>query len=359
MTRVFFNQNIVSPYRLPLFQELEEDYDVTVWFHRKGEERKWEAEIDEYSFDYSLLDGKKIGPLTLNPGFTLKILREDFDVYFINENPETFLQSFSILFAAKLRRKPVVVWTETIDTERSRELPENLLKKIAVKSWRGFKETYRKILFRFSDRFLAFSGMAEEFLVDRGVPEEKIETQIQVMPGELLPEPEENDLGEKYSGKKMILSLGYLEERKGVQDLIQAFREIEDEDYRLVIAGTGPYEEELKNQAEGDDRIEFVGYLSEQEKASYFDAADLFVLPTYHDPWGLVVNEAIHYGTPVVTTEAAGAKELVEKALIYSAGETEELEQLLVKEKYSQIEVSTDAALGISGIEAALEKHFS
>jgi hypothetical protein len=60
-----------------------------------------------------------------------------------------------------------------------------------------------------------------------------------------------------------------------------------------------------------------------------------------------------------VTTEAAGAKELVEKALIYSAGETEELEQLLVKEKYSQIEVSTDAALGISGIEAALEKHFS
>jgi glycosyltransferase involved in cell wall biosynthesis len=137
------------------------------------------------------------------------------------------------------------------------------MRKIPVKAWRGFKETYRKILFRFSDRFVAFSEMAEEFLVKRGVPEEKIETQIQVMPGELLPEPEENDLEEKYSGEKMILSLGYLEERKGVQDLIQAFREIEDEDYQLLIAGTGPYEEELKNQAEGDDRIEFVGYLSE------------------------------------------------------------------------------------------------
>lgn len=359
MTKVFFNQNIVSPYRLPLFEELEKDYDVTVWFHREtSEDRKWGAELENYSFDSVILKNFQVGPLTLNPGFFLKLLRHDFDVYFINENPSTFLSSFAILLAAKLKRKPVVIWSETIDTEKSQELPENPLKKIAVKSWRGFKETYRKILFKFSDRFVAFSQMAEEFLEKRGVPEEKIETQIQVMPEELLlPEPENQYLEEKYSGKKLILSLGYLEERKGVQDLIKAFRKIEDEKYRLVIAGTGPYEEELKNQAEGDERIEFVGYLSKQEKANYFDAADLFVLPTHHDPWGLVVNEALHYGTPVLTTKAAGAKELLDERYIFLEGGVDKLKSL-IDEDFSEIQSVdiTDIDKGVNSIRKSIEK---
>lgn len=324
--KVYFNQNIVSPYRLPLFEKLEEDYGVTVWFHRHdSEKREWEAELDKYSFDHRILKGKKLGPLVLNPGFFFRLLTREFDVYFINENPSTFLQSFAILLNAKLRGKPVVVWSEAIDTEKSRELPDSPVRKVPVKLWRGFKESYRRILYRYSDRFVAFSQMAKDFLEKRGVPEEKIETQVQVMPEQLLPEPEDHDLEEKYKGNKVILSLGYLEERKGVQDLIEAFRQVEDENYRLVIAGKGPYEDELRKKAGGDERIEFVGYLSDQEKANYFDAADLFVLPTHHDPWGLVVNEALNYGTPVVTTEAAGSKELLDEENIFRSGDIETL----------------------------------
>jgi glycosyltransferase involved in cell wall biosynthesis len=256
---------------------------------------------------------------------------------------------------AKIKRRPVVIWSETVETEKSRELPENLLKKIPVKAWRSFKETYRKILFNFSDRFVAFSGMAEEFLRNRGVDKEEIETQIQVMPEELLPEPEDHDLDEEYSGKKMILSLGYLEERKGVQDLIEAFQKIEDEDYRLVVAGKGPYEEQLKGKAERDDRIEFVGYLSEREKANYFDAADLFVLPTHHDPWGLVINEALHYGTPAVTTEAAGAKELLSEEKIFRPGDIEDLTQKL-KDPDNDTNKSVQLEKGIEGLKSAISK---
>jgi glycosyltransferase involved in cell wall biosynthesis len=358
MTKVFFNQNIVSPYRLPLFQELNQDHEVDVWFHRKtSEDREWEAELEKYNFDYRVLNGKRIGPLTLNPGFSLRLLKEKYDIYFINENPATFLQSFIILIIAKLKRKPVVIWSETIDTERSRELPESFLKKIPVKTWRGFKKIYRKILFRFSESFVAFSEMAKEFLVDRGVPEKKIHTQIQFMPREILPEPENHDLKEKYSGKKMILSLGYLEERKGVQDLIEALRKVEDEDYRLFIAGTGPYEEELREKASGDDRIEFLGYLSEQQKANYFDAADLFVLPTHHDPWGLVINEALYYRTHVITTEAAGAKQIVDGGMVYPTGSTEALKQKILQQNEFREEVkSIDTKLGIEGIETTLEE---
>ena len=355
MTRIFFNQNIISPYRLPLFEELNKEYDVSVWFHREGEEREWDTEFDEYNFDYKILNNFHISPLTFNPGFFWKLVRKNFDIYFINENPSTFLQSFAILTVAKLKKKPVVIWSETVDTEKSQESPDSLLKKIPVKLWRGFKETYRKILFKFSDRFVAFSKMAEEFLTERGVTEEKIQTQIQVMPEKLLPEPENQKLHEKYSGQKIILSLGYLEERKGVQDLIEAFKEIEEENYRLVIAGKGPYEEQLKIKASGDERIEFVGYLSEQEKANYFDIADLFVLPTHHDPWGLVINESLHYGTPAITTEAAGAKEILNKENICEQGDIETLTQKLEKLN-SGTNKSVEFEKGISGLMSAIEK---
>ena len=192
--------------------------------------------------------------------------------------------------------------------------------------------------------------MAEEFLEKRGVQEEKIETQIQVMPEKLLPEPEDHNLDEKYSGQKMILSLGYLEERKGVQDLIQAFKNIDDENYRLVIAGTGPYEEKLKQKASDDDRIEFVGYLSEQEKANYFDVADLFVLPTHHDPWGLVINEALHYGTPAITTEASGAKELLDKKNIFRPRDIGDLTEKL-KRDFDKNNSNVSVEEGLEGIE--------
>ncbi len=352
MTKIFFNQNIISPYRLPLFEELDREYDVTVWFHTpSSEKREWEAELDEYSFNYKVLNGKNIGPLTLNPGFTLRLLDKDFDVYFINENPSTFLQSFSILLVAKLRRKTAVIWSETVDTEKSQELPEDLLNKIPIKLWRGFKEAYRRILFKFSDRFVAFSQMAENYLIRKGVPKGKIETQIQVMPEKLLPEPKGLD---RYQNKRMILSLGYLEERKGVQDMIEAFKQIKQEDYRLVIAGTGPYEKKLKEKAAGDDRIEFVGYLSEQDKANYFDAADLFILPTHHDPWGLVVNEAIHYGTPVMTTEAAGAKELLDDENILQAGDVTQIKNKMSKD-YSRPRESPDLEEGVKALRETLK----
>jgi glycosyltransferase involved in cell wall biosynthesis len=64
--------------------------------------------------------------------------------------------------------------------------------------------------------------------------------------------------------------------------------------------------------AAGDGRIQFPGYLEGAQKSSWYAAADLFVLPTLHDPWGLVVNEAMAFGLPIITTEAASCAELVE-----------------------------------------------
>ena len=55
--------------------------------------------------------------------------------------------------------------------------------------------------------------------------------------------------------------------------------------------------------AQNRNRIHFVGFKQKKELAEYYKAADVFALPTREDVWGLVVNEAMAYGLPVVTTD--------------------------------------------------------
>jgi glycosyltransferase involved in cell wall biosynthesis len=108
------------------------------------------------------------------------------------------------------------------------------------------------------------------------------------------------------------LYVGYFNQRKGLPLLIQAFQQVAQEEDRLILVGDGPDKMLLQQLAEGDGRILFPGYVDGAQKSSWYAAADLFVLPTLHDPWGLVVNEAMAFGLPIVTTEAAGCAELVQ-----------------------------------------------
>jgi glycosyltransferase involved in cell wall biosynthesis len=100
----------------------------------------------------------------------------------------------------------------------------------------------------------------------------------------------------------------------------------------LVLVGSGPEEAQLRRLSSGDDRVIFPGYLEGAEKTSWYAAADLFVLPTLHDPWGLVVNEAMAFGLPVVVTEAAGSAELVsDNGIVVQPGEVGTLASALRK----------------------------
>ena len=83
----------------------------------------------------------------------------------------------------------------------------------------------------------------------------------------------------------------------------------------LLIAGSGPLEEDLKREVARKNLkgVEFVGFKQERELWPYYLASDVYVLPTREDTWGMVVNEAMQCGLPVVCSKFAGsARELVE-----------------------------------------------
>ncbi|MCB0115879.1 MAG: glycosyltransferase family 4 protein, partial [Caldilineaceae bacterium] len=178
--------------------------------------------------------------------------------------------------------------------------------------------SYRRLLYRGTDAFLAYSEMAREYLVRRGAAPARIVRGWQVVPPEQIPPPARqarfNWQPDPDTGGVTIAFVGSLTQRKGVEDLVRAFQAAGRPQDRLLILGSGPLADALAAQAQQDHRIVLAGYVGGQQRSDYLACADIFVLPSHHDPWGLVVNEAMALGLPVIVTRAAAAHEMVDGA---------------------------------------------
>lgn len=95
-------------------------------------------------------------------------------------------------------------------------------------------------------------------------------------------------------------------------DLLRAFEAMPTRDRcALVMAGSGPLLDSCRDwvRRRGLGNVSFPGFLNQGEIGALYAAADCFVLPSAHETWGLVVNEAMNFGLPIVTTDAVGAAE--------------------------------------------------
>lgn len=111
-----------------------------------------------------------------------------------------------------------------------------------------------------------------------------------------------------------LLFVGRLAPEKNLPLLINALRSL-PESFNLTIVGAGPEEEALKALANDDrlrTRVVFAGNGDWNEMVTYYANADVFVLPSWSEPWGLVINEAMLCELPVViSNRCGGAADLV------------------------------------------------
>ena len=131
----------------------------------------------------------------------------------------------------------------------------------------------------------------------------------------------------------VCLFAGKLETVKAPSLLLDSFLKIAKPREHLVMVGTGPLRDELLAQAGGAPNVHFVGFKNQTMMPTVLRAADIFVLPSTSETWGLSVNEAMACGVPVIVSDHVGcAADLVQDrdtGVVFESGNSEALSAAL------------------------------
>ncbi|MBM4316123.1 MAG: glycosyltransferase family 4 protein [Deltaproteobacteria bacterium] len=148
----------------------------------------------------------------------------------------------------------------------------------------------------------------------------------------------------------VLLYVGKLIQQKGVDLLIQAIKRLEDKlKVGLLMVGDGPQSEMLLSKIKNLklEHFHFAGFQNQSQLPKYYQVGDVLIIPSLVEPWGLVVNEAMASGTPVIASDRVGsAYDLVEEGKTGYMFEAENSHSLaLTIEKFYQRSIES----GFSG----------
>ena len=118
-------------------------------------------------------------------------------------------------------------------------------------------------------------------------------------------------------GEHLLIYAGRLEYEKGIQTLLHTVRDLRrsGQAVRLVVCGEGTYDEELRalvRKLRIARAVTFTGFLSREDMSRHYRAADVAVVPSIYEPFGIVALEAMASGTPLIVSDTGGLGELVE-----------------------------------------------
>lgn len=123
-----------------------------------------------------------------------------------------------------------------------------------------------------------------------------------------------SDREKRDSERIEFLFVGSLDQHKGIKFLIESFKEISNENYRLNICGKGSMEKYVREQCEVDGRISYIGSVFKEEKDKIFKKSDVIIVPSiWYEPFGRVVIEGYKYGLPVIACNIGGLEELLSR----------------------------------------------
>ncbi len=281
----------LGPYHISRFRELaksvEEFTYIRVFF--KESYRPWADDVKDICFriiDYtSGSDLRKI----------FSELRPDI-IFISGYNAPALLRG---AYLARQLKIPTVLQSDTIRGE----LPRCKLKEIVK---------FCIIKYLFNAAYVT-GRLAGEYISGLGIPEKFIWYGIYVVDNEYF--------GKKSSVKprispgfpdKYFFTAARLSPEKNLKGLLRAYKLYKNKggEWGLVIAGTGPEENQLKQYAYGEKELRanvlLAGWVSYRDLPSLYQNASCFILPSIREPWGVVVNEAMAAGLPILISEKCG-----------------------------------------------------
>src|SRR5579864_2225367 len=308
--RLVILTEIIAPYRIPVFNALavRKEIALHVIFLSKTDSstREWRVYEDEIRFSYEVLPSwrRRVGKYNL-------LLNNNVSSALRTAKPEVlvcggynYLAAWQAMTWAKRNQVQFLLWSEsTAHDRRGQHFPVEWLK--------------RKFLHN-CDGFLVPGQSALKYVQQFASPAQKIFVARNAVDIDLFAGKEESirQTAERLRGQlglplRYFLFVGRLVRSKGVIDLIDAYRALPSQlrgVISLVFAGDGPMRAELEALARDiyPGSVHFSGFVHRDELASHYGLAECLVMPTHTDQWGLVVNEAMACGLPVICTSVAG-----------------------------------------------------
>lgn len=308
--RLVIITEIIAPYRIPVFNALAQhpEIDLKIIFLAQTDPstRQWRVYAQEIRFSHEILPSwrtrlKKYN-LLLNQKVAGALRKANPDV--IVCGGYNYLASWQALRWAKRNCVPFLLWCESTakDNRASHRVVESL----------------KQNFFDKCDGCIVPGMAAEEYVRQMGVSPEHIFVAPNAVDNHLFASRAnharqnasrvraELDLPSQY-----FLFAGRLVKSKGIFELWEAYGSLTENlrsQFGLVFAGDGPLRPELERIAKSicPGTIRLAGFVQRDQLASYYGLADCLVFPTHSDPWGLVVNEAMACGLPVICGRSAG-----------------------------------------------------
>lgn len=359
MKKILFYTNIPSPYRVDFFNELGKYCELTVLFestHSTERDELWK----QYHFDNFegiIMHGKRTAvDMAFCPEIIRHLRAKKYDEIVI-----TIMASLTSILAVnwlRFHRIPYIYEGDGGFAHSENRL-KYLLKHNVI--------SHAKYCFSTSSAF-------DEYCKNYGASPEKIYRYpfTSVWKKNLVEKPlsvaDKQTLRTQLGiwEEHMLISVGQMIHRKGFDILIRA-SEVLDKSWGIYLVGGQP-SDELRDLVEqlSLENVHFVDFMPKEKLRKYYQAADLFVLPTRDDPWGLVVNEAMANALPVITTtRCIAGLEMVEdgtNGFLYEPEDVDKLKELLTQalNGSSNLEKMANAALQTAKkytIEEMVEAH--
>lgn len=294
--RVWYLTNIAAPYRVNFFNELGKQCELTVVFERidaLDREKEWISN-KFLNFRGVFLHGKSIGTEQALCFDVLKILKQEkFDIYIIG-GYSTPTGMLCIRFFKRNKFKFIINYDGGFIKREN--IIKRKLKKYLISSASAWlssgKESNKSLIYygaRSADIFeYPFTSIYEKDIINH--PLTKREKKVI-----------RNKLN--ISEENIVLSVGQIIYRKGFDLLIRAAA-LGNSNIGYYIIGGRPTEEleNLINELRLNN-IHFIPFMKKDELYEYYKAADVFVMPTREDIWGLVINEAMANGLPIISSD--------------------------------------------------------
>lgn len=300
--RVAIVTNIPTPYRKGFFATLSSHpgIELTVFYCAPTERgRSWGTQVGS-GYTYRILKGITLGKsFHVNPTLPMELARGGFHTVVVGGY--SYPSAIMAFLTSRMLGSRVVMW---LDGPVGSKAP--LLK---------------RMILNLADHYVVASTKAKESLIRLGIKPQIIDVvpltvDVCAWGGHHTRLPA--NLGSVFAEKQMgriILFCGRFIPVKNIDFVIELAARMKDlQDVTFLLVGDGPLMRIMQQRVRerGLSNIVFLGFVPPEQLPAVFAVSEMLLLPSLHEPWGAVVNEALASGIPVMVSSVAGAADLVE-----------------------------------------------